>query len=422
MASKVVPAPSSSPEATKGTTTAKKFLTCISQAKSSSSKTTSTPSSDLQASSSSSADNTPPNPGLASPDPVRQNPYDPTLTSDPVHPPLFPHHIDPNRKNSAFLSLPAEIRNEIYSYLTQYPTCQELYSKYNKKIDQYYTDIRRGKKTSFPEYVKEKELKTPTVLLICKGITEECMPMLKSQRFVVDMIPPWRPGEGRPMKLTEFVSEKTLEGLRRVEVYVQLGQGNLGSGWVWQMVLGDIMRVFKKINSFELFGVAFSMHNPHYRSMFSLEEPYLYRMGLDILRLKLRNPRWWVSMEGKIEVGWWTIKGDKAIPGIKNPSTKKTEYGRNVLTGPLSRIYHPRQLVEEERGLNEQEQQQGSSNRSPPNNNNNHDDDNNDNNNNDARNNNDDDGNSSTKSKKKAMEWVGDEDKLFGNGGIMEFL
>ncbi|KAK3984066.1 hypothetical protein QBC44DRAFT_28116 [Cladorrhinum sp. PSN332] len=246
-------------------------------------------------------------PGLAS-SPLRGNP-EAGIARVPPRP------IDPNRTRSPFLSLPGEIRNEIYSYLAQYPTCQELYAGYNKRIDLYHARKRRNPDSSsseeeeeeekFPEYVRERELRTPTILLLCKAVTQECMPMLKAGTFVVDHLPPWRPGELRPMRLTEFISEGALQSLRRIEVYVQLGVGSYGGGWVWSQYFKDIVAVLCRRNSFDLFGVAFSMHNPSHHFMWLLEDPYLYRMGLEILQLKNHNPRWWVSMEGKVEAGWW---------------------------------------------------------------------------------------------------------------------
>jgi len=159
------------------------------------------------------------------------------LTS-PVTVPRAGHHHHPKAR---FLSLPPEIRNTIYAFAARYPTCEELYAGYQRQVDRHLlTKSRRprrraagsksdGSSPRYPRY--KKKFRTPTILLLCRAITAECLPFFKSAKFVVDQLPPWGPGKSSPLKLTDFISRRTLQGLSEIEVYVPLGIETFGGGW-----------------------------------------------------------------------------------------------------------------------------------------------------------------------------------------------
>lgn len=131
-----------------------------------------------------------------------------------------------------FLSLPGEIRNEIYRHAARYPTCQELYAGYQREVDRHLKSGRRAQNDEDTEYPPHKRrFRTPTILLLCRAITAECLPFFKSAKFVVDQLPPWGDGLLSPLKLTDFISRRTLQGMGAIEVYVPLGVGVFGGGW-----------------------------------------------------------------------------------------------------------------------------------------------------------------------------------------------
>ncbi|KAK4163179.1 hypothetical protein QBC43DRAFT_355224 [Cladorrhinum sp. PSN259] len=236
----------------------------------------------------------------------------------PTHSPT----TDRNQDRKTFFSLPNELRNVVYSYLARYPTCQELYAGYNREVDRYYARKRLNPDSvkPFPDRVI---LETPTILLLCKEITEVVLPMFKAATFVVDQLPPWQPNAGRPMKLTHFISERTLQGLQKLEVYVPLGVGNFGGGWVWRPFLrDDIISILLRANALRFLGVSFSMHNHRLQFMFNIENRHLNDMELDLLNLINRNPRRLVNLAERLKVGSWTIKRNRAVPGIRDPSNR----------------------------------------------------------------------------------------------------
>jgi len=169
-----------------------------------------------------------------------------------------------------FYNFPAEIRNMIYEYSLGWPTSLELYAPYNRLIDKYYaTSTEQG----FPEY--NGVLRTPTILLLCRRITAECLPILQSRLFVIDRLPPWPPGAPRPMLVSQFVGRRTIQSLRHIEIRLPMGQGGCGSGWVWARIATDILNILQERNSFEDLKIVVSIFNDTSRAIWDLESGYL---------------------------------------------------------------------------------------------------------------------------------------------------
>ena len=148
----------------------------------------------------------------------------------------------------SFFSFPGEIRNAIYR-LMLYPDSPSLYSAFDRQVEEFYSRRRKGYQEPFPK--PQLTLRCPTVLQLCKTITAEVLPLLHSEPFVVSRLPPWIPGQPRPMLVSSFISRKTLQGLRRIELRITLGQGSMGSGWAWAGLIVDIFRILLQKNKLD---------------------------------------------------------------------------------------------------------------------------------------------------------------------------
>lgn len=143
-----------------------------------------------------------------------------------------------------FLTFPAEIRNIIYEHAIHYPSCLDLYSAYYRQVAYADTLERR------PEIV----FRTPTLLLLSRRITAECLPILRSRTLLIDRLPPFctvpKGSPGGFMKVTDFIGRETLQNLRHIDLRIALGEGPLCSGWIWERVLDEVLDVLSERNVF----------------------------------------------------------------------------------------------------------------------------------------------------------------------------
>lgn len=202
----------------------------------------------------------------------------------------------PEKECFSFFTFPAEIRNMIYDYAARYPDCMDLYGVYYRKVaSSIYSSstttcsssstAKPALKCSNPHHQHKHHqeqrfrnrpvFRTPTILLLCRRITAECLPVLHSRPLIIDRIPPFhidspplaphhhhhrrrslrRPhqhpvdGGGGLMRLGSFLGRATLQHLRSLEVRIGLGEGPLGSGWVWRRVLAELLGVLSERNT-----------------------------------------------------------------------------------------------------------------------------------------------------------------------------
>lgn len=149
-----------------------------------------------------------------------------------------------SRKQFSFFDFPAEIRNMIYDHSLHWPDCVDLYRTFYRQITTYPTNEK-----PYSEQVQyQRNLRTPTILLLCRRVTEESLPMLKSQRFVIDRLPPFLPGG--LLEITDFIGRRTLQSLHHIELRIGLSEGPLGSGWIWMRLLEEVLTVLKERNAF----------------------------------------------------------------------------------------------------------------------------------------------------------------------------
>ncbi|KAK0617830.1 hypothetical protein B0T17DRAFT_311717 [Bombardia bombarda] len=205
----------------------------------------------------------------------------------------------------SFLHFPGELRNMIYEYSLHYPTSLELYSAYNHRIVEYYAQKSSDLTLQFPQY--SGILKTPTILLLCRAITAECLSMLRAQQFVIDRFPPWVPGQIRPLRISQFIGRQTLQSLRDIEIRIPLGHGSYGSGWVWDDILKELLAIWRQRNAFKCLRVLTVIHNrAHIPIWTSHEHEHLESIENALDEFKFANPNslrpdvikqeYWVSL------------------------------------------------------------------------------------------------------------------------------
>lgn len=166
------------------------------------------------------------------------------------------------RSRRSFLSFPAEVRNMIYQLCVHYPSCSELFDAFYAQKEKQEMDKKGKGKQSLDTISNPREatirLRTPTILILCKQVTREVLPILHERVFVVDRVPPWVMGHEFPLLFTDFISSRTLQSIRHIDLRITLGEGHLGCGKVWLKLVGDLLRSLKD-HSLVQFNVTFRM-------------------------------------------------------------------------------------------------------------------------------------------------------------------
>ncbi|KAK3319358.1 hypothetical protein B0H66DRAFT_267606 [Apodospora peruviana] len=255
------------------------------------------------------------------------------LRSTPPSPP--DHTMEPSRTPEEtapparripffFLHFPSEIRNMIYEYALQWPTCRQLYAGYNRQINDF---LRRRDllavdnnneghqpEERWPEYVQN--FRTPTILLLCRQITSECLPMWHERRFVLDRLPPWPPGRARPMPVSDFIGRNTLQAMKRLEIRIQLGLGPQGSGWVWSDIACHLFGILWERNAFVHLQVVIVISYNPLGGWDTSEQEHLELIDTALVKLKKENPN--VFNPGTIEREYWIVEGKRASRAVTN--------------------------------------------------------------------------------------------------------
>lgn len=141
----------------------------------------------------------------------------------------------------------------IYDYSLHYPDSRRLYAQYYR-----YPAINKTSSKWDPR------LRAPTILLLNKRITKECLPVLKSTKLVIDRLPPPRIcdihntlfefscGYPRPsffLRLSDFIRPQTLQNIPQIDINVGLCEGPLGSGWAWTRVVDELLAILTQRNA-----------------------------------------------------------------------------------------------------------------------------------------------------------------------------
>lgn len=157
---------------------------------------------------------------------------------------LLPPHGTGDKKPFSFFDFPAEIRNMIYDHILHWPDCVDLYRSFYRQIPAYPTN----EEPHPSQYQYQRSLRTPTILLLCRRVTRESLPILKSRWLVIDRLPPFVPGG--LMKMTDFIGRRTLQSLHHIDLRIGLGEGPLGSGWIWTRLLDELLTILRERNAF----------------------------------------------------------------------------------------------------------------------------------------------------------------------------
>ncbi|KAG6366172.1 hypothetical protein INS49_000348 [Diaporthe citri] len=254
----------------------------------------------------------------------------------------------------SFFDFPPEIRNMIYHYSLHRPDCADLYRGYYRQA----AALPRAQRWH------RAHLRTPTILLLCRRITAEGMPVLRAQWFVIDRLPPCMPptpdGKGGFLRMSNFIGRETLQRLHYIDLRVGLGEGPLGSGWIWNRVLDELVGILSERNALVHFRLLIRRCNqedsPSVWATERTEEgqirkvcaclfPELVVVGTyftDMWRKKITgfqmsNPN--IFRPGKLTVETWRIEGQKATFLAGHHQTKAEEGSE-----PPCRTYPDREL------------------------------------------------------------------------------
>lgn len=146
-----------------------------------------------------------------------------------------------------FLSLPYEVRREIYFWALDWPDLRPSFARLSRECEEAREKMSASPdpKCTFP-ILHAGRLTTPTVLLLNRQITWEALPILRAKPFVLHDSPPTTPCTGRAMDITEFIGEETLQRVRRVVLKMDL----IGSE-PWLRTIDTLLDVWCAQNSLE---------------------------------------------------------------------------------------------------------------------------------------------------------------------------
>ncbi|ROW09711.1 hypothetical protein VMCG_02186 [Cytospora schulzeri] len=241
----------------------------------------------------------------------------------------IPPHGTGDKQPFSFFDFPAEIRNIIYDHLLHWPDCVDMYRYFYRRIPAYPT----SESPHSARHQYQSNLKTPTILLLCRRITEECLPILRSRWIVIDRLPPFVPGG--LMRITNFVGRRTLQSLHHIDIRIGLGEGPLGSGWIWTRLLDELMTILKERNALVKLRLLIRMCNETMASRWDQERRY----NKDIK--KKANPN--VFAPGEIIVETWRIEGETATFVSRYTSFSDEDVSEDT-TPPPDRIYPDREM------------------------------------------------------------------------------
>ncbi|KAF2103723.1 hypothetical protein NA57DRAFT_69933 [Rhizodiscina lignyota] len=118
-----------------------------------------------------------------------------------------------------FLSLPRELRDMVYEYALDWNEMNRAMIRFERGLESHYEFCsiwRRTKGDPLPPLPKLTPLSTPTILLVCRQITDEALPILRKKALTIR--PPLLgvPKEFWPLQVTAFISSGTLKHVQHV--------------------------------------------------------------------------------------------------------------------------------------------------------------------------------------------------------------
>ncbi|MBE3045474.1 hypothetical protein IMZ48_23595, partial [Candidatus Bathyarchaeota archaeon] len=117
-------------------------------------------------------------------------------------------------------------RRDIYTFALDYPDRDPIFARIKAQSD---ADEDEHEKAWLPQCVLPTphvpaQLKTTPGIMLCNRQTaSEAREAMQSKTFTLKRPPPSTKTLGRPMDITQFISEETLKGIRRVDFVMELG-------------------------------------------------------------------------------------------------------------------------------------------------------------------------------------------------------
>ncbi|TLD26495.1 hypothetical protein PspLS_04686, partial [Pyricularia sp. CBS 133598] len=233
--------------------------------------------------------------------------------------------------NSWFI-FPSELRNQIYEQTVKLPTSHELYAEYYTQVRAYLSrrcggrssrDDKTDRQDDEPFPMYKANLRTPSILLVSRSITDECLSILHARTFTFDRIPPWVPGAADPMCVSSFLGRATLQNLRHVDLRIDLGRGRHGSAWIWTKLAEDLLDVLAVSSRLLSLRVVLKLFQTHNLRLWEFEsgERYWYKRLLHKLDW-FRANHLQVWSPPAITVEYWEIRRDWVYlldPSGRNP-------------------------------------------------------------------------------------------------------
>ncbi|KAI5919474.1 hypothetical protein F4810DRAFT_703499 [Camillea tinctor] len=244
----------------------------------------------------------------------------------PAHPEVRP----PTESTYTFLvDFSTEIRNTIYEYAVDYPTCRGLFDSYYRQLEAAKSQMHLCDPHEEPPPFKLTR-RTPTILLLCKQITLEAMSILRLRPLVIDRIPPWVMGNSVPLPLTDFISKATLQNIPFVEIKLSLGIGRYRSGDVWLQVIKDMLDAWSERNSLVQLRIMFKLADVQYRGIWCELEDY------DNIKNTIEDFAWRHGAKpNMVTYEHWVLDSQYAYrTGYRNPLIRKHP-DPNIWTGSI---------------------------------------------------------------------------------------
>lgn len=127
---------------------------------------------------------------------------------------------------SPLLALSSELRNIIYDYALSWPDLSVAFQEIEGSLSPRQSVSGPLCSIPKPRFSTFGELRTPTILLLNRQITSEALEILREKPLILTRPPPYVLQLAKPMDITEFIPEATLQKLRKVVLEMNFDTGD----------------------------------------------------------------------------------------------------------------------------------------------------------------------------------------------------
>jgi hypothetical protein len=132
--------------------------------------------------------------------------------------------LTPGKSASPLLALPPEVRDCIYDAALDWPDLSGFAKAVPSQPDATIDHENSEQPLCTIPRPHFGSMSTPSLLLLNRQITSEALEVLYRKPLVLDSTPPYVQQFARPMDITEFIGESTLQNLRFVVLKMDLDQ------------------------------------------------------------------------------------------------------------------------------------------------------------------------------------------------------